>query len=76
MPIPRKARDRQLRFQLDSVREHPPRDMSSSENGHCYSGTMLVGDNTEWDLWIVTSLHLDHRRSNPWCFTVGDRTAR
>eukprot|EP00757_Euglenozoa_sp_SAG-D1_P011556 gene11556-biopygen16024 len=25
MPIPR--RDRQLRFQLDSGREHPPRDM-------------------------------------------------
>eukprot|EP00757_Euglenozoa_sp_SAG-D1_P018988 gene18988-biopygen716 len=23
-------------FQLDSGREHPPRDMSSSENGHCY----------------------------------------
>eukprot|EP00757_Euglenozoa_sp_SAG-D1_P010188 gene10188-biopygen217 len=28
MPIPRFARDRQLRFQLDSVREQPPRDMS------------------------------------------------
>eukprot|EP00757_Euglenozoa_sp_SAG-D1_P025856 gene25856-biopygen9512 len=26
------ARDRQLRFQLDSARERPPRDMSSSEN--------------------------------------------
>eukprot|EP00757_Euglenozoa_sp_SAG-D1_P026214 gene26214-biopygen14943 len=24
----------QLRFQLDSCREHPPRDMSSSETGH------------------------------------------
>eukprot|EP00757_Euglenozoa_sp_SAG-D1_P026834 gene26834-biopygen17423 len=32
MPIPRFARDRQLRFQLDSGREHPPRDISSSEN--------------------------------------------
>eukprot|EP00757_Euglenozoa_sp_SAG-D1_P026612 gene26612-biopygen16996 len=30
------ARDRQLRFQLDSGREHPPRDMSSSQTGHCY----------------------------------------
>eukprot|EP00757_Euglenozoa_sp_SAG-D1_P026674 gene26674-biopygen17125 len=26
MPIPR-SRDRQFRFQLDSDREHPPRDM-------------------------------------------------
>ena len=32
----RLARDRQLRFQLDSGREHPPRDMSSSQTGHCY----------------------------------------
>eukprot|EP00757_Euglenozoa_sp_SAG-D1_P026483 gene26483-biopygen16625 len=31
---PQKMRDRQLPFQLDSGREHPPRDMSSSENGH------------------------------------------
>ena len=38
MPIPRSARDRQLRFQLDSGREHPPRVMSSSEPGHCYGG--------------------------------------
>eukprot|EP00757_Euglenozoa_sp_SAG-D1_P026407 gene26407-biopygen3393 len=37
MPILCKARDRQLRFQLDSGREHPPCDMSSSETGHCYS---------------------------------------
>eukprot|EP00757_Euglenozoa_sp_SAG-D1_P001833 gene1833-biopygen11131 len=29
---------KQLRFQLDSGRKHPPRDMSSSENGHCYGG--------------------------------------
>eukprot|EP00757_Euglenozoa_sp_SAG-D1_P026627 gene26627-biopygen17029 len=26
----------QLRFQFDSGHEHPPRDMSSSETGHCY----------------------------------------
>eukprot|EP00757_Euglenozoa_sp_SAG-D1_P015072 gene15072-biopygen425 len=32
-----KARDRQFRFQLDSGRGHLPRDMSSSETGHCYS---------------------------------------
>eukprot|EP00757_Euglenozoa_sp_SAG-D1_P025914 gene25914-biopygen11712 len=32
-----KARDRQLRFQLDSGREYPHA-MSSSETGHCYSG--------------------------------------
>jgi hypothetical protein len=36
MPIPREARDRQLRFQLHSGREHSPRDMSSSETGNCY----------------------------------------
>eukprot|EP00757_Euglenozoa_sp_SAG-D1_P003985 gene3985-biopygen12338 len=35
LPIPREARDRQLRFQLDSGR--PPGDMSSSENGHSYN---------------------------------------
>eukprot|EP00757_Euglenozoa_sp_SAG-D1_P024315 gene24315-biopygen9959 len=28
------ARDRQLRFQLDSSREHPPREISSPETGH------------------------------------------
>eukprot|EP00757_Euglenozoa_sp_SAG-D1_P002227 gene2227-biopygen11363 len=33
MPIPREAQDRQLRFQLDSGREHPPLDISSSETG-------------------------------------------
>eukprot|EP00757_Euglenozoa_sp_SAG-D1_P018296 gene18297-biopygen5326 len=38
VPIPREARDRQLRFQLDSGREHPPHAMSSSETGHCYGG--------------------------------------
>eukprot|EP00757_Euglenozoa_sp_SAG-D1_P012557 gene12557-biopygen297 len=53
LPIPREAgsallkkkekgrsgkRDRQLRFQLDPGREHPPRDMISSETGHCYGG--------------------------------------
>eukprot|EP00757_Euglenozoa_sp_SAG-D1_P014888 gene14888-biopygen413 len=41
MPIPRKSAsewDRQLRFKLDSGREHPPRDMSSSQTEHCYSG--------------------------------------
>eukprot|EP00757_Euglenozoa_sp_SAG-D1_P024186 gene24187-biopygen9887 len=27
MPIPREKRDRRLRFQLDSGREHPPHDM-------------------------------------------------
>eukprot|EP00757_Euglenozoa_sp_SAG-D1_P026332 gene26332-biopygen15881 len=31
---PREALDRQLRLQLYSGREHPPRDMSSSETGH------------------------------------------
>eukprot|EP00757_Euglenozoa_sp_SAG-D1_P016908 gene16908-biopygen4796 len=34
--MPRFARDQQLRFQLDSGREHPPRDMSSSKTGHSY----------------------------------------
>eukprot|EP00757_Euglenozoa_sp_SAG-D1_P002023 gene2023-biopygen11240 len=34
LPIPHEARYRQLRFQLDSGREHLP-DMSSSENVHC-----------------------------------------
>eukprot|EP00757_Euglenozoa_sp_SAG-D1_P026251 gene26251-biopygen15299 len=29
-------KDRQLRFQLDSGREHPPRNTSSSETGHCW----------------------------------------
>eukprot|EP00757_Euglenozoa_sp_SAG-D1_P026728 gene26728-biopygen17237 len=32
------APDRQLRFQLDSGREHPRRDIRSSETGHCYVG--------------------------------------
>eukprot|EP00757_Euglenozoa_sp_SAG-D1_P026352 gene26352-biopygen16047 len=32
LPIPREAQDWQLRFQLDSGREHPPRAMSSSRN--------------------------------------------
>eukprot|EP00757_Euglenozoa_sp_SAG-D1_P026097 gene26097-biopygen13882 len=32
----REGRDRQLRFQLDSGREHPRRDTSSSETGPCY----------------------------------------
>eukprot|EP00757_Euglenozoa_sp_SAG-D1_P015703 gene15703-biopygen4369 len=27
-----------LRFQLDSGREHSPRDMCSSGTGHCYGG--------------------------------------
>eukprot|EP00757_Euglenozoa_sp_SAG-D1_P020429 gene20429-biopygen6723 len=31
---PQKWANRQLRFQLNSGREHPPRDMSSSETGH------------------------------------------
>eukprot|EP00757_Euglenozoa_sp_SAG-D1_P026293 gene26293-biopygen15607 len=30
------ARDQQLRFHLDSGREHFPPDISSSENGHYY----------------------------------------
>eukprot|EP00757_Euglenozoa_sp_SAG-D1_P025409 gene25410-biopygen10598 len=30
--------DWQLRFQFDSGREHPLRDMSSSGTGHCYGG--------------------------------------
>eukprot|EP00757_Euglenozoa_sp_SAG-D1_P026192 gene26192-biopygen14775 len=45
-------RGRQLRFQLDSGRE---RDMSSSENGHCYGGIDVCLDlaqylptNTNW----------------------------
>ena len=46
---PRFARDRQLRFQLDSGREHPPRDMSSSETGHVMVKSMYV-DPVTW-LW-------------------------
>eukprot|EP00757_Euglenozoa_sp_SAG-D1_P012738 gene12738-biopygen3463 len=36
-------RDRQLRFHLDSGREHPPRDMSSPENRHCYNEIDAIG---------------------------------
>eukprot|EP00757_Euglenozoa_sp_SAG-D1_P026779 gene26779-biopygen17334 len=39
-------RDRQLRFQLDSSREHPPRDMNSSETAH------YAGEIDDWFVYI------------------------
>eukprot|EP00757_Euglenozoa_sp_SAG-D1_P021814 gene21814-biopygen7598 len=37
----RASRDRQLPFQLDSGREHPPRDTRSSETGHWHTMVFL-----------------------------------
>eukprot|EP00757_Euglenozoa_sp_SAG-D1_P023868 gene23868-biopygen9686 len=52
--IKREARDRQLRFQLDSGREHP-RDMSSSETGHCKSG---IDESSTVAFWKVAPVPL------------------
>eukprot|EP00757_Euglenozoa_sp_SAG-D1_P026381 gene26381-biopygen16199 len=60
IPIPREARDQQLRIQLDSGHEHPPCDMSSSQTGHCYRiDERLVSSGVKWRFILFISAGLE-----------------
>eukprot|EP00757_Euglenozoa_sp_SAG-D1_P026448 gene26448-biopygen16494 len=57
MPIPREAQDRQLRFQLDSGREHPPHqklDPGMLKSMIWYTGMFVRSINPVGDEYMVS----------------------